>query len=76
MKRFVIGFLIGATAGATVVVLVTPKAGKELKRIAKERLDTAIETGKQAAASHEQEMWVEFRRRLDSQVNGQTESTA
>jgi len=64
MKRFLIGFLIGAPIGAGVAFVVTPASGKELLRSVNERVAYAREAGQHAAARREQEMWEEFRKKL------------
>lgn len=77
MKRFLIGFAIGATASAAMVLATTPHSGTETRqRIVKtydyarqritDTVHTAIEAGRTAAAAHEQELWSEFHRRLDN----------
>lgn len=64
MKRFLIGFLIGAPIGAGVVFVVTPASGKELLRSINARFAYAREAGQRAAALREEEMWAEFREKL------------
>lgn len=73
--KFVIGFLVGAAIGAAAISMLVPKAGEEtrvalnvdvaaLRTNLTERLRLAVETGKRAAASAEQELWAQYRQRI------------
>jgi gas vesicle protein len=64
MGRFVIGFVVGAAVGATVVILITPRSGEELIKFAKAKFDAAVVVGKESAAQYEQQMWQEFHKRV------------
>lgn len=80
MKQFVIGFVIGAAGSAVVVLATTPESGAETRRrlivaysYARQRMldtvHTALEAGRLAAATREQELWAEFHRRLQESKN-------
>jgi gas vesicle protein len=73
--RFVIGFLIGVGIGAVAVTMLTPRSGDETRmgltanlgsarQSLGERLRSAVEAGKRAATSREQELWGEYRKRI------------
>ncbi len=67
MGRFALGFMIGATLSATVVLLLIPESGKDLRQKMAARIHAAIEAGQAAAMMHEQELWDDFRQRLREQ---------
>jgi hypothetical protein len=73
--KFVVGFLIGVALGAVAVTVLTPRSGEDARtslalnlsgarQNLSERLRAAIEAGKRAAASREQELWGQYRQRL------------
>lgn len=73
--KFLLGFLLGAAIGAVAVTVLTPRSGEETRLGLKanlggarqsfgERFRSAIEAGKRAATQREQELWVEYRRRV------------
>ncbi len=64
MGDFARGFVFGAAASAAVVLVLTPHSGTETRQGIMARIKAAIETGKQAAATHEQKMWHEFHEKL------------
>lgn len=64
MVQFLRGFIIGAAASATVVIILTPKSGPERRQNIIKRINGSIETGRQAATEHEQKLWEEFRQKV------------
>ena len=73
--RFVLGFLIGVGLGAVAVTMLTPRSGDETRlglaanlggarQGLGERFRAAVEAGKRAASSREQELWGEYRKRI------------
>jgi hypothetical protein len=75
--RFVLGFLIGAAIGAVAMIMLTPKSGDErraglaanlggARSSLSDRLRGAVEAGKRAAASAEQDLWFQYRQRVAS----------
>jgi gas vesicle protein len=65
MSRFLFGFLIGVVIGALAVIFSAPRSGPETIAGMRGLLDDAIAAGKQASAAHEQELWAQFRNRLE-----------
>lgn len=74
MKRFLVGFILGAAVGATIVVLVAPKTGEELKKAARAKWNAALEEGRNVASTQEKELWEEFRKRINAPDNGTTDA--
>jgi gas vesicle protein len=75
--RFVLGFLIGAAIGAVAVSMLVPKSGEERRAglvanlgtsqaSLSDRLRGAVEAGKRAAATAEQDLWSEYRQRISA----------
>ncbi len=64
MKRFLVGFIIGASVGAAVVIVVTPHSGQELLRRLKARFDYAVEEGIKVYDRYEADLWSEFYARI------------
>lgn len=64
MNRFLLGFIVGVTMSAAAVLALTPKSGEDTRQSILEQINAAVETGRQAAAAREEELWAEFRRRL------------
>ncbi len=64
MGRFLLGFLVGTILGAVGVLLLTPASGTDTRQSVSERLNAALEAGRRASAAREQELWAEFRQRL------------
>lgn len=73
--RFAIGFLIGVGIGAVAVTMLTPRSGDEARLGLTANLGgaraglagrfrAAVEAGKRAASSREQELWGEYRKRI------------
>lgn len=54
--RFLLGFIIGLVFGAAFVLLTTPKSGKDLQQMARERMDSVMAEGRQAAAARRAEL--------------------
>lgn len=67
-KYFLIGFAIGASIGATIVLLSTPQSGKALRAAITAHVREAIREGKKAAVLREQQLWEEFRSHLQGTV--------
>lgn len=76
MGRFLLGFAIGAAIGAAAVILTSPRSGatrnqgvrglladsgQGLRGLLGDTLDVA----RQASTSREQELWADFRNRLE-----------
>ncbi|MCX7859887.1 MAG: hypothetical protein N2385_07350 [Chloroflexus sp.] len=73
---FVAGLLIGAAVGVAAVALLNPRSGRDIRQtlVARasvtrqsfaERLRAAIAAGQRAAAEREQELWREYRKRIN-----------
>ncbi|NTW04159.1 MAG: YtxH domain-containing protein [Oscillochloris sp.] len=73
--KFVLGFLIGAAIGVAAVSIITPKSGEEnlanlkqnvdhVRSNLSDRMRVAIDAGKRAAASAEQDLWAQYRQRV------------
>jgi gas vesicle protein len=73
--KFVLGFLIGAAIGVAAVSMLMPKSGEEsraslalnlsdTRASLSERLRSAVEVGKRAATTAEQQLWSEYRQRI------------
>jgi gas vesicle protein len=65
MGSFLLGFVVGATLSATAVLLLTPSSGTDTRQGITARLNGAIEAGRRASTAREQELWSEFRQRLE-----------
>ena len=63
MGRFLIGFVIGAAAGAVAVLVSTPASGDEARLSMSMRLREALDAGREAAAAQERLMWNQFKDR-------------
>ena len=70
MTHFLLGFAIGAAIGVAVVVIAAPRSGAELRQDISGLFNATLETARQAAATHEQELWSEFRSRLPNEKSG------
>ena len=64
MSRFIFGFVIGVLIGAATVIFAAPRSGKETLQGIRGLLDESVSVGKQASATHEQELWAQFRTRI------------
>ena len=64
MGRFLFGFVIGMAIGALVVIFSAPRSGSETIEGIRALLDESVAVGKLASATHEQELWAQFRSRL------------
>jgi gas vesicle protein len=65
MGRFLLGFAIGAVIGIATVIISAPRSGAETRNSLSEILKGALEAARLAAAAREQELWAEFRARLE-----------
>ncbi len=54
--KFLVGVLVGAAIGATVVLLIAPQSGDETQRMVTEKFDTLFEEGKKAYAARKNEL--------------------
>ena len=61
---FVGGAVLGATIGAGIIMLSTPKSGEETRETLRTRWEAALELGKRAARDREQELWADFNTRV------------
>lgn len=64
MGRFLLGFVVGAALGATVVLITTPKSGEAARRSFADTIHVAWDAGRAAATIREQELWNEFHANL------------
>jgi gas vesicle protein len=73
--RFTIGLLLGAAVGAATIYAISQRTSEEARlglaaRVEDgqaslgERIKAALESGRRAASSHEQELWGKYRQRL------------
>jgi gas vesicle protein len=65
MGRFLLGFVIGAVIGAATVIISAPRSGTETRHSIGDLIKGALEAARMAAAGREQELWAEFRARLE-----------
>jgi gas vesicle protein len=65
MGRFLLGFLIGAGIGAAAVIITAPRSGSAMRQGIRGLLEDTADVARQAREDHEQELWREFRTRLD-----------
>ncbi len=54
--NFLLGFLIGAAIGATVIMLTTPQSGTALQENVRSRIDQALDEGRKAAEARKAEL--------------------
>jgi gas vesicle protein len=54
--RFLIGFIIGLILGAVIVLLTTPRSGKDLQQQVKDRVNNILAEGRQAAEARRVEL--------------------
>ncbi len=64
MGRFLFGFAIGVAIGALAMIFSAPRSGSDTIEGIRALLDETIEAGKRASAAHQQELWVQFRNRI------------
>jgi gas vesicle protein len=64
MSRFLFGFVIGVLIGAATVIFAAPRPGAETLQGIRGLLDESLSVGKQASATREQELWAQFRTRI------------
>ena len=65
MSRFVFGFVVGVVIGALAVIFSAPRSGPETIAGIRGLLDEAMAVAKRASAEHEQELWAQFRTRIE-----------
>ena len=65
MSRFVFGFVVGVVIGALAVIFSAPRSGPETIAGIRGLLDEAMAVAKQASVAHEQELWAQFRTRIE-----------
>lgn len=65
MGRFLLGFVIGAVIGAATVIITVPRSGADTRQSIGDLIGGALEAARLAAAGREQELWAEFRARLE-----------
>jgi gas vesicle protein len=64
MGRFLLGFLIGAAAGAAVIVFTAPRSGSALRQSLSTTLQDTLDVAKLAQEARENQMWQEFRQQI------------
>lgn len=62
--RFLIGLAIGGAIGTAIALSFTPVSGIMARQNISGRLRKALDAGRVASASREQELWSDFRKRL------------
>jgi gas vesicle protein len=65
MGRFLFGFAIGVVIGAVTVIFAAPRSGAETLHGIRALIDDSVAVGKQASATHQQELWAQFRTRIE-----------
>jgi hypothetical protein len=63
-NRFLIGLVIGGVVGTAIALSFTPVSGIMARQNVGARLRKALQAGRSASASREQELWNDFRKRL------------
>lgn len=53
---FVLGLLVGAIAGATVVLLTTPQSGQDIQDLARSKMDYIKDEGRRAFETRKSEL--------------------
>lgn len=66
MARFLLGFAIGAAASAAVVYFAAPRSGNAQRQEIKSLWDGAREAARTATETRTQELWAEYRARLQA----------
>lgn len=80
MGRFLLGFVVGAAIGAASVILTAPRSGSATRQgirgtLADTRdgvrglLNDTLDVARQASAAREQELWADFRTRLEHKTD-------
>jgi gas vesicle protein len=64
MGRFFLGFVIGAVIGVAAVIITAPRSGAATRQGIRELIDSTIAAGKEASATHERQLWSQYRARL------------
>ena len=65
--RFVIGLLVGGLIGTAIALSLTPVSGIVARQNISGRLRQALDAGRLASLSREQELWSDFRKRIKGQ---------
>jgi gas vesicle protein len=66
MGRFLLGFAIGMLLGAAAVIFTSPRSGPALRRLIGDTFKGALETARETSAAYEQQLWSDFRARLEN----------
>ena len=61
MHPFLKGFIVGLCAGAAVALLLSPRKGTENRDFVRQRVQRALEAGKQAASEQDERLRAHFR---------------
>lgn len=70
MGRFLLGFIVGGAIGAAAVIALTPRSGAENRATIGSRINAAMDRGRRAMTEREQELWNDFRQRMQEQTGG------
>lgn len=62
--RFILGFVIGAAGGVAAVYFTAPRSGPAQRRELKSLWDGAVEASREASAARSQDLWAEYRARV------------
>jgi gas vesicle protein len=66
MGRFLIGFIIGLLIGAAAALLASPRSGRP--QALGETVDGVLSAARRASDLKQQEMWAEYRARIQQQA--------
>jgi gas vesicle protein len=58
--RLFAGMIVGAAIGAAVVLILTPQSGEETRQMIQDRVQTALDEGKEAAEARRLELTAQF----------------
>lgn len=62
--RFLLGLLLGGAVGVGAVILLMPRSGAQNRQSLGVRMNAALAAARKAASAREQELWIDFRKRL------------
>jgi gas vesicle protein len=65
MGRFLLGFVIGVAIGVAAVIFSAPRSGAATRQRLSDLLNDTLEAGRRASAAREQELWTDFRSRIE-----------
>jgi gas vesicle protein len=65
MRRFLLGFVIGVTIGAAAIILFAPRSGSATRQSINDLINDMLDAARRASAAREQELWSEFRARIE-----------